>query len=239
MLECIDNQGAKHSLQAEEVLINLGQRPNIEALGLENAAVKFFERGIVVDKKLRTSNKNIFAIGDVNNLSENFTHIAEHHANVILRNLINKSSKCINNTMIPIVMYTTPEFAQIGLTEHQAIKKYGQAIKILKSNFSDTDSGIIFENTEGLIKVILHEAIIIGVSIFGYRASELISEWCVAMQNSMSIKSLANTIRAYPSISVINKRVASTGIYSGSFSLPNWKNRGFFAKILPKLLLRS
>jgi pyruvate/2-oxoglutarate dehydrogenase complex dihydrolipoamide dehydrogenase (E3) component len=220
-LSCMDAHGQSFTLFADEILLDVGRRANVDGLGLANARVKHNHNGILVDRKLRTSRKNIFAIGDVVINGKRDNSIAQYDANILLSNLCCKQNVKTNYTGFPQAMHTSPAFAQVGITEQLAMQIYKHDLKKLKItqfDFKDLDAANIIGHTNGFIKLILYKGQVVGVSIVGDNALELIAEWNLAIKTKAKLKDIANTSRAYPSLSMINKRVASATIYRNIFS---------------------
>ena len=216
-------------LNASHVLVASGRRPNIQNLNLEKANIKFSPRGILVDECLRTSNRRVYAIGDCTG-GYQFTHVAGYHASLALRNTIFKLRAKFKTHAIPWVTYTDPELTHVGFLEKQLIDKKVPYTS-LQMSFKENDRAQTELKTEGLIKVLVTpKGHILGVSILGPHAGELISPWVIAIQNKLKISTIANSIAAYPTLSDINKRIA------GSF----YKDKIFspFVKRIVKLLMR-
>jgi pyruvate/2-oxoglutarate dehydrogenase complex dihydrolipoamide dehydrogenase (E3) component len=209
------------------LFIATGRRANIGKLNLTAANIVFNEQAIEVDTRLRTSNKKVFAIGSVVGKVPS-PHNAKYQASIIIKNVLFKYSAKISDKIIPWVTYTTPELAQVGLTEQQAREK-NMKIKITIENFVRNDRAQMQYQTNGAIKVITDmKANILGVSIIGTQAGELIFPWILAMQHGLSIKQMAKTIAPYPTLNDINKRVAM------NYFIPLYSSK--WMRLLVKLL---
>lgn len=203
-----DMDGREHVIKGSHILVAAGRRPNVMGLGLEHAGVNFSPKGIEVDKRLRTSNKRIFAIGDVAG-GYQFTHVAGYHAGIVIRNVLFKLPAKAKLDHVPWVTYTDPELAQAGLLEAQARERHGEGIKVLTWEFSENDRAQAEGETEGLIKVITTaKGKILGAGIAGPRAGELIQPWVLAMEQGLKIGAMASTIAPYPTLGEVSKRVA-------------------------------
>ena len=221
--------GENFEIKCSHVLVAAGRRPVINALNLTSAKVKFDGHGIKTDAKLRTSNKKVFAIGDCAS-GPQFTHIAGYHSGIVIRNILFKMPAKINYKTLPWVTYTDPEYAHTGLDEAQAKEKYGQ-IKVVKWSFEENDRARAERETEGMIKVITtKKGVIVGCSIVGPHAGELLGPWILAIQEDMKIGKIASMIFPYPTLSEISKRAAGQYYTSALFS-----NR---TKRIVKLLLK-
>jgi pyruvate/2-oxoglutarate dehydrogenase complex dihydrolipoamide dehydrogenase (E3) component len=197
------------TITGSHLLVALGRTPNIEKLNLAAAEVEFSDKGIVINNSMRTTNKRIFAIGDVTT-SYKFTHIANYQAGIVLRKMLFHLPAKTNYKTLPWVTFTTPEIANVGMHEVEAHERY-KNIKILKSYFTDNDRAQTENDTAGLIKVVVTDkGRILGVSIVGHNAGEVIQPWILAMSQNLTIKSLAQMIVPYPTRGEINKQVAAS-----------------------------
>lgn len=221
VLECVHDSGEVFTVATDEILVALGRRPNVEGLGLENAGINYAQDGILVDRKLRTSRKNIYALGDVIRSPYKLTHIAEYQASILLSNMLFRYPAKVRYLGFPYVIFTDPEYAHVGLTEQQAKEHGYKKIEVFKFDFKDLDSAIIKNSSFGMIKVVTSKNKIIGASILGPHASNLIAEWGLAINMQARLSDVASTIHAYPTLAQINRRVASKKIARGFFSQRN------------------
>ncbi|MCA3555620.1 FAD-dependent oxidoreductase [Aestuariivirga sp.] len=188
------------------LLVATGRKPNIEGLGLDAAGIAFTPQGITVDKGLRTTNRRVYAIGDV--AGGRFTHEAGYQSGVVIRNaLFGLPARA--TAAIPHVTYTDPELAQIGLTEAQARAAHGDAIRVLRAPFSGNDRAIAEGHAEGLVKIITtRRGRILGAGIVGPGAGDLLQPWVLALERGLRIGSLASTILPYPTRGEASRRAA-------------------------------
>jgi len=213
---------------AEQVLVAVGRKPNVEHLGLEAAGVEFTNKGITVDRRLRSSQKHIYACGDVCGPYP-FTHMAEYQAGIVISNAIFRFPKKTDYRVIPWVTYTDPELARVGLTEQQA-RDQGIEPVVLRFPFSEIDRALTEVETCGMSKLVTHKGKILGASILGPHAGELIHEIALAMQTGIKIADISATIHAYPTLAQIHRRVVNTAYSPKLFSpgtrkLVKWINR--------------
>jgi len=202
------HQNKNISINGSHILVATGRKTNIEELNLENANIKYSKKGVIVDKKLRTTNKKIFTVGDAIG-SYQFTHIANYHAGIVIRNTLFHLPAKVDYSAIPWCTYTEPELAHAGLTEEQARKQHNN-IKILTKSFAANDRAQTGKNTGGLIKVITtKKGYVLGVSIVGHNAGELIMPWSLIITKKMKMSSITDLIVPYPTISEISKSAAS------------------------------
>ncbi|MDD1622488.1 MAG: mercuric reductase [Methylococcaceae bacterium] len=200
-------QRGQYWLSGSHLLIAAGRKPNLEGLGLDKAGVELNNSRLVIDARLRTGNKNIYACGDVAG-PYLFTHMAEHQAGVVLRNaLFHWPSKAQTNN-IPWCTYTDPELARVGLSESEALQQ-GIQHQIYRFPFADIDRAVTEGATEGLAKIITTpRGKLLGACIVGPHAGELIAEYGLAIAKGMKAADLSNTIHIYPTLAQINRRVA-------------------------------
>ena len=209
-----DQSGAELSLQATHLLVAAGRRANVEGLGLEAAGVTLDKGRIVSDETLRTSNPRIFLCGDVAG-GPQFTHVAGHHAGVLLRNLIFRMRWAKPSVHVPWCTYTDPELARIGLSEAEAVNN-GVAHKVYKFGYEDIDRARTEGETEGFAKVITDQkGKILGAAIVGPHAGDVIHEYVLAVNKGMKLKELAAIIHIYPTFAEINKKVADQRLKEG------------------------
>ncbi|MFW5447970.1 MAG: dihydrolipoyl dehydrogenase family protein, partial [Methylophagaceae bacterium] len=194
-------------VEGTHLLVATGRRANIESLGLDKAGVGIENGRLVLDARLRTTNKKVFACGDVAG-PYLFTHMAEHQAGIVLRNtLFHLPAKAQNNN-IPWCTFTAPELARVGLSEEEA-QQSGIEHSVYTFPFSDLDRGITDGETNGMAKVITSpKGKLLGACIVGPHAGELIAEYILAISQGLNISALSNTIHIYPTLAQINRRVA-------------------------------
>jgi len=210
--------GQPYAIDGSHLLLATGRRPNIEKLNLDSAGVRHDRTGIKVDKGLRTSNRRIYAIGDVTGGLQ-FTHVANYHASVVIKNALFRLPAKANNDILPRVTFTDPELAQIGLTEDEARKKHGN-IHVYRWPYSDNDRAQAERATDGFVKVITTKrGKVIGASMVGEHAGELIQMWSLPVQKGMKIGALASIVSPYPTLAEINKR-AAINFYTPSLTSP-------------------
>lgn len=193
--------------KGNHLLIAVGRKPNIDRLNLDAAGIETTRSGIEVDKALKSTNRRVYAIGDVAGGLQ-FTHVAGYHAGIVIRSALFGLPAKAGTAHIPWVTYTAPELAQIGLTEAQAREAHGDKIEIVRFPYSQNDRAIAERQTTGLIKVMVLRGRPIGVSIAGAQAGELINLWALALANGLKMKHVANMVAPYPTMGELNKRVA-------------------------------
>jgi pyruvate/2-oxoglutarate dehydrogenase complex dihydrolipoamide dehydrogenase (E3) component len=208
--------------EGSHLLIAVGRKSNTENLNLSAAGIETTKTGIRVDDGLRTSNRRVYAIGDVAGGMQ-FTHVAGYHAGVIIRSLLFALPAKAKTSHIPWATYTDPEIAQVGLTEAQARAQHGDRVEVARFEFHHNDRAIAERVTEGFIKVMVVKGRPVGVSIVGHQAAELIGLWSLAIANRLKMSQIAAMVSPYPSIGEINKRAAGAYFSPRLFDNPTVK----------------
>lgn len=200
---------ATQIIKASHLLVATGRTPKLEGLGLDKANVEH-DRFVKVDQSLRTSNKRIYAIGDVIGGLQ-FTHMAGYHAGLVVRHALLGLPVRTNDTLIPRATYTDPEIAQVGMTEKDARQIYGGNINVLRWPYKENDRAQTERKTQGLIKIITRtNGTILGAGIVGANAGDQINIWAFAMANKLKIGAFMKFVVAYPTLTEISKRAATT-----------------------------
>lgn len=189
------------------LLMAVGRKANIGRLDLDKAGIAPARNGIQVDASLRTTNKKVYAIGDVAGGLQ-FTHVAGYHAGVIIRSMLFGLPSKARTSHIPWATYTDPELAQVGLTEAEAKARHGAKLEVVRFYYHHNDRAIAERKTKGFIKVMVVKGRPVGASIVGYQAGELINLWALALANNMKMSQIAAMVAPYPTIGEINKRAA-------------------------------
>jgi len=210
-------------ITAEKLLIAAGRKPNLD-LYLEQAGVNFNKKGVEIKTNCQTSNSNIFAIGDVTAGYPNFTHFSGYMGAKVTMNLaVQKFTKLpfkpfkISQKNIPAVIFTYPELAAAGLTEEEAVVKFGlNKVKVFKLEFKDVDRAIVENKQFGFIKLICTGRLnkIIGVHILNDRAGEMLPEFQRLIAARKNIFSLSKVIRAYPTLTANLDKIVKEAIAS-------------------------
>ena len=193
--------GKAETLEADYVLVTVGRRPNTDDMGLESAGVKLTERGLVeVDNQGRSSNKNIYAIGDIV-AGPPLAHKASYEAKIAAE-VISGANSVIDYVAIPAVCFTDPELATVGLTEQEA-KDQGISVKVSKFPFGANGRALSLNQTEGFVRLVTEKdtGLVLGGQVAGVGASDLIGEIALAVEARMMIEDLALTVHAHPTLS--------------------------------------
>jgi pyruvate/2-oxoglutarate dehydrogenase complex dihydrolipoamide dehydrogenase (E3) component len=198
----------KGDFTGSHLLMAVGRKVKTDGLDLDAGGIAFDRAGLKVGANLRSvTNKKVYAAGDVAGGLQ-FTHVAGYHAGVLIRSMLFGLPSKQRTDHIPWATYTDPELAQVGLTEAQAQKKFGQRLEVVRFDFRHNDRLITERKNKGLIKVMVVKGRPVGASIAGPMAGELIGMWAMAIANNMKMSAIANTVLPYPTVSEINKRAA-------------------------------
>jgi pyruvate/2-oxoglutarate dehydrogenase complex dihydrolipoamide dehydrogenase (E3) component len=196
-------------LVGDALLVATGRRPNVTSMGLENAGVLFGPDGVQVDSYLRTSQRHIYAAGDVTG-GHQFTHYAGWQAAMAVRNaLLPGASRGISD-LVPWTTFTDPEVAHVGLTEEQAREQQGDDVLTCDWPMTRVDRARTDRDTAGAIRLVHHRnGTLLGATIVAGRAGEMIHEWLVVLQKGIKVADLSNALHVYPTYSVASMQAAS------------------------------
>jgi pyruvate/2-oxoglutarate dehydrogenase complex dihydrolipoamide dehydrogenase (E3) component len=200
---------AQTELRGNLLLIAAGRKPAVDGLNLEKAGVQYSPRGIVVDDRLRTNVKHIYAAGDVAG-GYQFTHFAGWQAFEAVRNALLPGSSPGMSDLVPRVTFTDPEVAHVGLSEQEAVARFGGSASVHRWYLDRVDRAVCENDTSGFIKIITKdEGTILGATIIAARAGEAIVELIVAMKQKVKISELAGAIHPYPTYSTAVQQMAA------------------------------
>jgi pyruvate/2-oxoglutarate dehydrogenase complex dihydrolipoamide dehydrogenase (E3) component len=205
---------AGERIAGSHLLVAAGRQPSTAALDLAAAGIAETSAGIAVDARLRTSNRRVFAIGDVAG-GPQFTHVALYHAGIVIRNALFRLPTKADYRALPRVTYSDPELAAVGLSEADAREAHGDGVRVLRWNFAENDRAHTERETAGMVKVVTTaRGGILGASILGPGAGDQITTWALAIAQRLKIGAIANLVMPYPTRSEAGKRAA------GSFYTP-------------------
>jgi pyruvate/2-oxoglutarate dehydrogenase complex dihydrolipoamide dehydrogenase (E3) component len=209
------------TLEGSDLLIAAGRRPNLDGLDLPAAGIKCDTRGVRVGAGLKTTNRRVYAIGDA--AGGHFTHEANHHAGVVIRNALFRLPARLNADLIPRVTFTDPELAHVGLTEAQARERH-KVIRVLRWPFHENDRAQAERTTHGHIKIITKKnGRILGATIVGSQAGEQVTAWALALSRGLNIRAMTEIVVPYPTLSEAGKR-AAIGYFSPSLNSPRLRS---------------
>lgn len=206
--------GKQFKLSADSLFVATGRRANVEGLGLNDIGVQYEATHVKIDRELRTSQDNIFAIGDVNG-DFMYAHAAISEGQIAVMNAVLHGSSTPKNQKYPYAIYLEPEFASIGYNELRAHAE-GIVCEVHIEHFRDNERALIEGESEGFIKILLRKDKPIGVQIFGSQAANLISEWLPVLNGDMTLARVARSMHAYPTQASISQ-LASGQIVNPKF----------------------
>jgi len=198
----------REPVDCEVILVATGRLPNIEELGLETAGVAFTAEGVTVNEKLQTSQRHIYAAGDVVG-PPRFTHLADVHARTIVRNILTPWwRERVDMSVLPSCVFTSPQVARVGWNEQEAVRR-GAAYEVFKQPMESVDRAVVESEEIGFAKLLLAKGQdrILGATIVSERAGELIAEVTLAMTAKLGLSAIGRTIYAYPSFSEVLRQI--------------------------------
>lgn len=209
-------------ISGTHLLVAAGRRPNVETLDLERAGVKAGPAGIAVDPGLRSlTNRRVFAAGDIADPAgigpRAFTHVAGYHAAILIRRMLFRLPARVNYAALPRVTFTTPELAQVGMTEAEA-RAAGRTISVLTWPLRENDRAVAEGETVGSVKLVVCRNRVIGAGILAPHAGEMIGQWTLAIERRVKLSTLAGMIVPYPVRAEIGKRAAGSFFAASLFA---------------------
>ncbi len=221
------------TILGSHLLVAAGRTPNTTDMGLDKARVRLRQNGSVrVNKGMKSSNRRIYAIGDVAG-GLHFTHVAGYQGGLVVRNALFGLPVKENINLIPWATYTDPEIAHVGLSEEQARKKHGNSLKVLRVSYAQNDRAQTERRTEGLVKLLTDKkGHILGAGIVGLQAGELINFFAFAIANGLKISAFTKFVAPYPTLAEITKR-AAYDFYKDQLDNPWLERLRKFNSLLP------
>lgn len=202
-----DAAGVASSVDGAQLLVAAGRRPVVDGLDLDRAGIAVGPNGILVDDRLRTTNGRVHAIGDVAGQGE-LTSLAGYHAGLVVRSILFRLRARAEPLIVPRVTFVDPEIAHVGLREDEARAQH-KGVTTLRWPYAENDRAQTAGSTEGLVKVVAgRRGRILGVSIVGAEAGELIGVWALAIARRLTLRDMAAYVSAYPTLGEIGKRAA-------------------------------
>ena len=191
------------------LLVATGRRPRLAGLGLERADIAHNDFGVMVDARLRTTNRRVWALGDVIGRPQ-FTHTAGYQAGIVVRNALFRLPAKVEYRALPWVTYCDPELAHVGLTEREARKRHGASVQVVRVGLGDNDRARTERSELGGLKVVIdRRGIILGAGLLGPHAGELVGLWGLAITRRMKLSALTGVIFPYPTFGEVSKAAAS------------------------------
>lgn len=214
----VEGETGADTVEGTHLLVAAGRAANVSGLGLDAAGIQHDRRGIKVTPSMRTTNRRVYAIGDVAGGLQ-FTHVAGYHAGLVMRALLFRLRATENRDIIPWVTFTDPELAHVGLTEAEA-KKRGGRFHVLRWPYAENDRAQAERATTGFIKLVTSgRGRVLGATIVGANAGEMINLWALAVTKKLSVRDMAGYVPPYPTMSEIGKR-ASMSYFSSAARKP-------------------
>jgi pyruvate/2-oxoglutarate dehydrogenase complex dihydrolipoamide dehydrogenase (E3) component len=203
----VTTQAGTEFVEGSHLLVAVGRRPTLSDLNLDAAGIKHGREGIAVNRGLRTSTARVYAIGDVTG-GPQYTHVSDYHAGIVLRRALFWASAKADPSIISWATFTDPELAQAGLTEAQA-RAAKHKINVLRWPFVENDRAQTDRETVGHVKVITTaKGQILGATIVGARAGELIQVWALAVSQRLNIEAMTGYVTASPTLGEASRRAA-------------------------------
>ena len=211
-------KGEVRWLEGGHLLVAVGRKPRVENLGLEQGGIAATSKGIQVDGGLRTTNRRVYAIGDCNG-GPAFTHVAGHQAGLVIRSALFRLPVSFDARALPWVTYSDPELAQIGVTEEAARRDHGDVV-VTHQPVAGNDRAHTDRHEAGFLKIVSNRrGRVLGVTIVGVQAGELLAPWCLAMARGLKLSAVAGPMLPYPTLSEMGKRAAGQ-FYAGRLFSP-------------------
>ncbi|HEY7300914.1 MAG TPA: FAD-dependent oxidoreductase [Xanthobacteraceae bacterium] len=211
----------ERKIEATDLLVAAARRPNLDGLDLDRARIRHSKLGITVDPSLRTTNRRVYAIGDVIG-GPRSTHAARYQASLAVRHALLRQPVRNNPLVVPRVIRTNPELAHVGLTDAEA-RRNGR-ICVLRWPFRENDRAQAERDLCGHIKVMTdRRGAVLGATIVGPRAGELIAIWSLAVRERLDVAALAGMIMPSSALAEIGKRAATT--YLSAREMNPWMRR--------------
>jgi pyruvate/2-oxoglutarate dehydrogenase complex dihydrolipoamide dehydrogenase (E3) component len=201
--------GGEVRVPTQQVFVATGRRPNTAALGLESVGIELDHGAVKVDATLKSSMRGVWAAGDVAG-GPQFTHVAEYQAKLVLRNAIFPFDSRVNYASVPAVTYTDPEVARVGLTEAEA-RERSDRVEVYRYEFADLDRAIVDGHDTGFVKIVTRpNGRILGATIVGSGAGEILMPLVLAVKRKMKLPQLSQVIYPYPTMAEGIKRTADS-----------------------------
>ncbi len=214
--------GDGRQIKGSHLLMAVGRNVSLDGMNLEAAGVAYTSKGITVDSRLRSSNRRIYAVGDVAG-GPQFTHVAAWHAGIVIRQAVLGLPAKADPRALSRATYTDPELAQAGLIEAEAREMYGDGLTVVRTEFAHNDRALAEGKGKGLLKVMVVRGRPVGASIVGSHAGELIGLWALAISARMKMSAIAGMIAPYPTLGEVSKRAAGAYFSPKLFENPMLK----------------
>lgn len=214
----IEKDGRASRIEGSHLLVAAGRKPQLEVLDLNRAGIAYGSRGVTVDRRLRTTARGVYAIGDAID-GPRFTHVAGYQAGIVIRNALFHLPARVNYAALPWVTYTDPELAQVGTTEAEARRRHGEDVAVIRFPLTENDRAQAERSTGGIAKIVARrDGRILGASLLGPHSGELAHVWVLAIEQHLKLKDIAGMLVPYPTWGDANKMAAAEFYKSRLFS---------------------
>ncbi len=202
----LEKDGARRRLEVDRLLVATGRAPNVEGLGLEAAGVRYGKKGVEVDDRLRTSNRRIYAIGDVASPYQ-FTHVADAQARIAIQTARFFGRAKASALVVPWVTYTSPEVAHVGLYEAEAQAR-GIDVETMTLPLAEVDRALLDGEEEGFLRVHVKQGSdrLLGATLVAEHAGEMLGELCLAVTHGVGLGKISGTIHPYPTTAEVIRK---------------------------------
>ncbi|WP_029058374.1 dihydrolipoyl dehydrogenase family protein [Stappia stellulata] len=220
----VEDADGRREIAGTHLLVAAGRKPNLDGLGLEEAGIAHTRGGITVGADLRTSNRSVYAIGDIAGGLQ-FTHVAGYHAGVVIRAILFRLPAKENRDIVPWVIFTDPEIGHVGMREAEARTAHGHhVVRVLDAPFSGNDRAQAERRTDGLVRLIVGKrGRVVGADVVGPSAGEITNLLSLVVSKGLTVRDLAGFVSPYPSLSEAVRR-AAISYYADSANNP-WVRR--------------
>lgn len=215
--------GDGRQIAGTHLLMAAGRKVALEGLNLDAAGVAHTPKGVTVDARLRSSNRRVYAVGDAAG-GPQFTHVAGWHAGIVVRQIVLGLPAKADPRALPRVTFSSPELAQVGLTEAEARAAHGDALTVVRADLAHNDRAQADDGTSGFAKVMVVRGRPVGASIVGPQAGELIGLWALAISARLKLSAIAGMVLPYPTLGEVSKRAASAYFSPKLFDNPTLKH---------------
>jgi len=214
----VEREGKQSRLSGSHLLVAVGRKPTLDGLDLDRAGAKHDRNGIVTDRSLRSSNKRVYAVGDVAGRGQ-FTHLAGSHAALVVRRALFAMPINADAVIVPRVTYTDPELAAVGISEAEAIRLHGGDVRVVQIPMEENDRAQAEGDTRGFAKLITSKwGKVLGVTLVGRHAGDHIHMWSLVMSAGLKLSTLTSAIAPYPTRGEASKRLAGMWYAPALFS---------------------
>lgn len=205
-----EKEGSTREMRFDRLLLAVGRVPNVNGIGLGAAGVEFSRHGVAVDDRLRTSNKKIYAVGDVASRFK-FTHVADALARIAIQNSLFFGRKKASDLVVPWCTYTDPEIAHVGMYEQDA-EKEGIEVETVTIPLSEVDRSVLEGTEDGFLRMHVRKGKdrVLGATLVADNAGDMLGELSLAVTNKIGLGQIAETIHAYPTQAEVIKKAADT-----------------------------